>query len=217
MAKKYGVNPKSVMVTGWWTRPEMYAKYDPIEARKKLGMSLDMPVIFVGGGSLGTNALPKILPTLLVVKKKMGIIFNSGTDKLGYRMVEEFAKWYKRIKRDGLVEIVNLGWIDNMAQVLSAADIVFGKAGPNFLFDVVAAKKPFVSITHIGGQEDGNIEIIKQKKLGWVKEQNGTLGKFLLEYLDKSEKFGHKYRETINQEAGRNEKTLERIWKEIEK
>jgi len=215
MAKKYGVNPRTVMTTGWWTRPEMYQKQNQAEARKKLGLSLDMPVIFVGGGSLGTNALPKILPTLLVVKTKMGIIFNSGTDKLGYKMVEEFAKWYKRIRKDGLVEIVNLGWIDNMAEVLSAADIVFGKAGPNFIFDVIATKKPFVSITHIGGQEDGNIELIQKKKLGWIKEKNGTLGKFLLEYLESSQKYNLKFKDTIALEAARNEKTLERIWREV--
>ena len=53
-----------------------------------------------------------------------------------------------------------------MAEVLGASDIVFGKAGPNFLFDSVACQKPFVSMTHIGGQEDGNVELIKKKKLG---------------------------------------------------
>lgn len=216
LAKKYGVNPKTVMVSGWWTRPEMYQKYNQAEARKKLGLSVDMPVVFVGGGSLGTSALPKILPTLLVVRSKMGIIFNSGKDKLGYTMVDEFARWYRRIKKDGLVEFVNLGWIDDMAQVLAAADIVFGKAGPNFLFDVVAARKPFVAITHIGGQEDGNIDIINKKKLGWVKEKNGTLGKFLLEYLENSQRYNQKFKETIAAEALRNQKTLERIWREVE-
>jgi UDP-N-acetylglucosamine:LPS N-acetylglucosamine transferase len=61
-----------------------------------------------------------------------------------------------------------------MAEVLSASDIVFGKAGPNFLFNVVACKKPFVAITHVGGQEDGNLDIIRKKKGRKVSEEEDS-------------------------------------------
>lgn len=110
-----------------------------------------------------------------------------------------------------------MGWIDNMAEVLAVADIVFGKAGPNFLFDTIAAGKPFVSITHIGGQEDGNIEIIKKKKLGWVKEKNGQLAKFFVRYLRRPKYYNQKYLKTIKKEGKRNRQSIERIWQQVEK
>jgi UDP-N-acetylglucosamine:LPS N-acetylglucosamine transferase len=53
---------------------------------------------------------------------------------------------------------------------MQAADIIVGKAGPNTLFESVATYKPFLAITHISGQEDGNLDIIREKKLGWVEE-----------------------------------------------
>jgi UDP-N-acetylglucosamine:LPS N-acetylglucosamine transferase len=212
-----GIDKKNILVSGWWVRKEMYEKYEVEKIKKKLGIAKDgRPIIFVGGGSLGSAALSRILPGLMFVDKKVTVIFNSGTDKLSRSMVNEYTKMLKKIRRDDLVEVKNLGWIDNMAEVLGMCDIVFGKAGPNFLFDVVASGKPFVAITHIGGQEDGNIELIEEKKLGWVKEKNGQAIKFLMEYLENPNKFNDKYKKEILLEADRNKKSLELIYREIE-
>jgi len=122
---------------------------------------------------------------------------------------------FDKLRKDSGVTIVNLGWIENMAEVLSACDIVFGKAGPNFLFDVVAVQKPFVAITHMGGQEDGNVELILKKKLGWVKEGVGEAEDFLLEYLKNPNKYNNKYTKSIELEARNNQKTMEKIWEKI--
>lgn len=213
--KKMGVKEEKIVKTGWWVRPEMYRKYDRQKIRKKWGINDDRPVVFVGGGSLGTNSLTKLLPVLLMVRTKVAVVFNTGTDKLGYNLVEEYARMFKRMRRNDVVKIVNLGWVENMAEVLRGCDIVFGKAGPNFLFDVVACEKPIVAITHIGGQEDGNIDLIKKKKLGWVREKGGEAANFLLEYLSDPEKFNSKFAKSIKEEAKRNRKTWEIIEKQI--
>ena len=216
VARSFGISRDKILKTGWWVREEMYRKYDKERARRRLGFRDDRPIIFVGGGSLGTNSLTKLLPALLLVKKPVGVIVNTGTDKLSYKMVNRYIKLFSKIKRvRNLVQIKNMGWIDNMAEVLTASDIVFGKAGPNFLFDVVAVGKPFVAITHMGGQEDGNIDLIKKKKLGWVKEKNGGAVKFLLNYLKQPKHYSEKYNKTIMGEAKRNEKSLEKVTRAI--
>jgi UDP-N-acetylglucosamine:LPS N-acetylglucosamine transferase len=207
----YGLDKDKMMITGWWTRQEMYKNYNYLESRKKLGFDDDRPVIFLGGGSLGTNSLTRILPSLMMVDKKVGLIINTGVDKLSFNLVEQYKKMFERIRKDGMVKIVNMGWIDNMAEVLSACDIVFGKAGPNFLFDVVAVGKPFVALTHIGGQEDGNIDLIRKKKLGWIREKNGEISDFLFEFLENPVYFEKKFMEEIRTEGERNEKTLPMI------
>ena len=219
-AMKFGIEEEKILETGWWVREEMYdeklrTKNERLKIRKKLGFDDERPVIFVGGGSLGTNALSKILPVLAFVRQPVGLVFNSGTDKLGYNLVAEYSRMFKRIRKDDVVRIKNLGWIENMAEILSACDIVFGKAGPNFLFDVVAAGKPFVAITHIGGQEDGNIELIRKKKLGWVKEKNGELTDFFLEYIKRPKSYQEKYMESIEREAERNRHSMEKIEERI--
>ncbi len=215
IALDFGIEEDKILKTGWWVRKEMYKKISEAEKngfKKKLGFTDDRPVVFIGGGSLGTNSLTKLLPVLLMAEKPVGIIVNTGTDKLAYKMVDNYVKLFWRLKpMRELVQIKNMGWIDDMAGVLSVCDIVFGKAGPNFLFDSVAAGKPFVAITHIGGQEDGNIDLISKKKLGWVKEKRGEAARFLLDYLEKPKFYNKKYEKSIREEGERNKKCREKI------
>lgn len=217
LAKKYDIKSHEILKTGWWVRPEMYKEINRVEARKKLGVIDDRPIIFVGGGSLGTNSLTKILPNLIFIKKKMTLVINTGVDKLAYKLVENYIKILNRLRKDNMVTIKNMGWIDNMAEVLGAADIVFGKAGPNFLFDAIACRKPFVAITHIGGQEDGNIELIREKKLGWVREKSGHLINFLYQYLDDPKYYENKFKKTIEKEALNNKDSLKTILERVKK
>lgn len=214
-AEEAGISKEAILKTGWWTRPEMFQKYDKWVIRKKLGITDRRPVIFVGGGSLGTNSLPRLLPALLMIKKKVAFIFNTGTDRLAFNLVEEYIKLFRKMRRRDQVIIKNFGWIENMAETLAGVDIVFGKAGPNFLFDVVAQRKPFVAITHIGGQEDGNIDLIKEKKLGWVREKRGEAADFLLKYLEKPKYYQNKYKKNIALEAAKNKKSMGIILKKI--
>ena len=213
-----GIEKEKLFKAGWWVRPQMYEKHNRLEMRRKLGLNDNRPLVFVGGGSLGTNSLTRLLPVLMMVKKPVGVIFNTGTDKMAYNLVEEYIRIFKRLRRNDLVWIKNMGWIDNMAEILSACDIVFGKAGPNFIFDVVAVGKPLVAITHIGGQEDGNIDLIKKKHLGWVREKGTEMTDMFLEFLD-NPNMAKKLEKYIQAEAKNNQRTMglveDRIKKEL--
>lgn len=215
-SRKYGLK-EEIMKSGWWVRGEMYKDVDRKVARQKLGIMDDRPVIFIGGGSLGTNSLTRLLPALMTIDTKCAFIFNTGTDKILHLTIEQYVKLLKRLKLGKEIIVKNLGWIENMAEVLKASDIVFGKAGPNFMFDVVACEKPLVSITHIGGQEDGNVEIIKKKELGWVRERPGEAAEFLKEYLKRPKYYEKMYSKSIKKEANNNKKTMEKIWEKIRK
>ncbi len=217
MGMELGIEKSKILKTGWWVRREMYENIDREKARKRLGFNDSRKLVFIGGGSLGTYSLMRMLPVLLLIKKPIGVIFNTGTDKLAYQTVNEYQRLFKKMRKGDLVQIKNLGWIDNMAEVLTACDMVFGKAGPNFLFDVVARKKPLVAITHIGGQEDGNIELIKKKKLGWVKEKRNSAAKFLLNYINSPEEYENIYAKTIEDEAEKNKESMKILWKKLKK
>lgn len=210
-----GLAPMQILKTGWWVREEFYQDYDRELVRKSLGIEDDRPTLFVGGGSLGNSALPRTLPMLLAAKRPIAIIFNTGTDKFAYNLVAEYAKAYKRSRKKKLVQIINLGWIENMAEVLTACDIVFGKAGPNFLMDTVASHKPFVAITHIAGNEDGNLDLIRERGLGWVKEKHDELEEFIEAYLERPEAYHQMFNESLAAEAERNSHSLPMIAERI--
>lgn len=215
--KKCGIPRDKIMATGWWVRPEMYLPINREKARRKLGFTDNRPVIFVGGGSLGTASLAALLPALMVVKKPVGVIFNSGTDKLTFNMIEEYKILFQRLKKNDMVQIRNLGWVENMAEVLTASDMVFGKAGPNFIFDCMAREKPFTAITHVGGQEDGNIKLLQEKRLGRVKEKGNSAVDFFLDYVNNPKKYEKKYLKDIRKEATKNKKSGEVILERLKK
>lgn len=200
---KMGIPEEKIIVTGWWVRGNMFEKY-----QKEVS---DKPIIFIGGGSFGNSAIPRIMRIILGLNKPVKFIVNTGKDKIMFRIVEITKKILKMKGKDKIIEIENYGWIENIAKVLSRADIVFGKAGPNFLFDCIAQEKPFVAITHIWGQEDANLDLIREKKLGWVKEKYGELKIFLNEYLENPKKFNEMYKKTIGEEAERNKKTHQKF------
>ncbi len=215
-AKDFGLSKKNMEITGWWTRMSMFTKFQAkeiAEFKNKLGLKEGIPTIFVGGGSLGTSSMSMLLPILLTVRKPLQVIFNTGKDENAKEMVDNFKTIVKSLPlvRNNL-NIACLAWIDNMAEVLSCCDIVMGKAGPNFLFDVVACQKPFVSITHIGGQEDGNIDIIRQKKLGLVAEDPIAMARFIRDFVKRPDYYRSLYKENIAREAGNNKKSLEKVW-----
>jgi UDP-N-acetylglucosamine:LPS N-acetylglucosamine transferase len=164
---------------------------------------------------LGTNSLTNLLPVIMSLKTRCGFIINTGTDKAAYNLVELVIKTLKNSRKRDLIIVKNMGWIEHMAEILSACDIVFGKAGPNFIFDVVAAKKPFVAITHMGGQEDGNIDLIEKKKIGWVKEKHSEITEFLYEYLQTPKIFEEMYLENIERERQKNIRSLPVILEKV--
>ncbi|MCE5257752.1 MAG: hypothetical protein LLG44_01650 [Chloroflexi bacterium] len=211
-----GLAPSQILKTGWWVREEMYQQYDRAAAKKALGIEEGRPVVFVGGGSLGNSAIPRAIPMLLDSKRPLCAIFNSGTDKTAHLLVEEYAKTYRRSrKKYKPVQLINLGWIDNMAEVLAACDIVLGKAGPNFMMDCIAQRKPFVAITHVAGNEDGNLDLIRERGLGWVREKPEELRDFLNAYLERPQAYNEKFKDTIAQEAERNQRSLPLIAERI--
>lgn len=55
-----------------------------------------------------------------------------------------------------------------IAPWMACADLVMGKAGPNMLFETVTLGKPFLAATVLPGQEEGNLEMIRTYRLGWV-------------------------------------------------
>ncbi len=205
---EYGGRKEDVLITGWWTRGELYEKVSEelkTKIREHYHLSSKVPTVFVGGGSLGNNAIVMLLPILITIFSPVQLLFNTGKDETAAKLVGQFKKMISRIPRlSKTMKVECLGWVDNMAEILAVSDVVLGKAGPNFIFDVVACGKPFVAITHIGGQEDGNLELITKKKLGIIRENPIRLARFLRQFLVSPKRFVQKYTPHVMVEREKN-------------
>ncbi len=135
-------NKDKCVVTGNPVREEILLA-DKESARENLGIS-DRPFVLVFGGSLGAG---KINETMIGVLKKLtednktGLLFGTGD--------RNFAKVSQDIEDAGITltdDIKVVPYINNMAQVMAAADLVVARAGAITVSEIAACGKPSILI-----------------------------------------------------------------------
>ena len=166
---KMGVEADKILVTGWFTQHKFTPVRDKNLSCKTLDLDSQLLTFLVVGGSEGTTAILKILPSFLYSSRPIQVIVVCGANKKLYQLVQQMAK-VNSLNPKSKAKIYALPFSDKLHQYIQVSDLVIGKAGPNLLFESVACHVPFLAITHISGQENGNLEIIRQNNLGIVEE-----------------------------------------------
>lgn len=163
---------------GWLTRPSFFQKQDITQIRKKLGFEKGVFTLLICGGSEGMNMILKILPSLLISRQPLQVMVVCGSNKALYKSLVGFKRLIERSRkkrplakrRAGELNLKIFGFTDQLPQLMAVADLIAGKAGPNLLFESVAAGRAFLAICHLAGHEDANLSLIKKKGLGLVEE-----------------------------------------------
>ena len=167
--KKEGLESNKCIKSGWFVREKFSENYNQGIVRKNLRFEPDILNFCIIGGSEGAYSILKVVPALIDVKKPVQIVFICGNNKHLLKSVGILKKIFSSAK--SRVTIIPIGFTDRIDEYIKASDLVIGKAGPNLLFETVATHTPFFAISHIAGQEDGNLDIIKKYKLGFVEEK----------------------------------------------
>jgi 1,2-diacylglycerol 3-beta-galactosyltransferase len=66
----------------------------------------------------------------------------------------------------GKVKVVGLGFCDNMAEYMVAADILVTKAGPGTLAEAASVGLPVLMTSFLPGQEAGNVDFVLENGFG---------------------------------------------------
>jgi len=159
-----------ILPLGWLVRKKFFEQIDKKKIRKKYKLK-DKFTILVCGGSEGNNTIIWLLPFLFFTKFKRDfqIIFICGNNRALEKIINRTYKTAAKFNLN-LPKIIVKGFTNKIYEFMAISDIVVGKAGPNLIFESVSMRKPFIAISHISGQEDGNIAMIKKHKFGWVAE-----------------------------------------------
>ncbi len=141
--EKYFLASKT-MLTGNPKR-EKITQGDASEARKKFNLTESKPIIFVLGGSQGSQivneAIIKILPQLL---HRSQVIHQTGEEK--FEDVKRLAaEMGIKEGREGYHAAPFLQ-IDDLKDALAATDLIISRAGANSIADAAAAGKPVILI-----------------------------------------------------------------------
>lgn len=134
--------PDKCVVTGNPVRKEIL-QADYARARKELGLP-DKPFVLVFGGSLGADKINEtMLGVLKYLQREQKFLLLFGTGDRNFEKITKAIKQEKIILPD-TVKIVP--YIDNMQQVMAAADVVVSRAGAITVSEIAALGKPSVLI-----------------------------------------------------------------------
>lgn len=145
--------------------------------RKILGFSETKFTIFIGGSGQGGG---KILELVKAILDSKFLILNSQLIIVVGQNRQLMGKLMKLTESNP--QLFHLfPYVNNVRELMSASDIVVGKAGPNVLFEAIFMLKPFLATGCLPGQEEGNLEFIKRENLGWVMGEPAEAVKLLEE------------------------------------
>jgi len=195
----------NIQKTGWFVRPEFFPVADKKQARAALALEPELLTFTLVAGSEGNHHALSILPHLLKLNLPLQVVVVCGSSKLLLRRVNDAIR-----EHPSKVKVKPLGYIKELAPYLQVADLILGKAGPNTLFEAVAVETPFFALSHISGQEDGNLDIIREYKIGYV-EENTTQATLQLEKLIRNPDALKEFQPALKQLAGYNKQAQARL------
>ncbi len=132
------------VVTGLPIRPEMLT-VDRDFARAELSVGSDKKIILSMGGSLGAKAINEAMVELIAKKHNdPSLIFIHSTGQYGLWVPDALKEKGVDTRQAGNVNIRE--YIDDMARVLAAADIVICRAGASTLTEIQALGKASILI-----------------------------------------------------------------------
>jgi UDP-N-acetylglucosamine:LPS N-acetylglucosamine transferase len=118
--------------------------------------------IFLQGGAKGSAGIDRTIETVLALDMPVQIILAVGNNK---RMASRFA---------GIEKVRVLPFTETIAPYMAASNVIAGKAGASFISESFMLRKPFIATTCISGQENPNLQFIKQHNLGWISLETRT-------------------------------------------
>jgi len=194
---------------GWFTEK----KYHDVSGKNRstlrntLKLNPNLFTLCVVSGSEGTFHIFKIISTFLNPRYKIQVVILCGNNAQMFNVVKTLKSLSEKIRGP---KIIGVTYTESMQEYLRAADLVIGKAGPNTIFQSAATLTPFFAISHVSGTEDGNLEIIKRYKIGYV-EENPKRATLKLKQIIENPKTLNKFQKNLRSLSKYNQGSEEKL------
>lgn len=149
-----GVDPAAVAVTGIPVAGKFSLPVAAAVARRQLGLRDDLPVVLVLSGGFGMGPVAKILAALDNSGEQMQLIVVCGRNR---DLRRDLAG------RDRRHPTQVLGFVENMHELMAAADLILTKPGGLTSSEALAVGKPLVILDPIPGQETANADFLLER------------------------------------------------------
>ena len=158
--RAHGVPPSRVQLTGLPVGHQFGAIAEsPEETRRRLRLIANRTTALVLAGGEGSGRLAELVPRLAAALPDLQLVVVCGRNERLRRGLSGY----------GLPPTVRvLGFVENMPELMHAADFVLTKGGPQTIAETLAAGRPVVVTELLPGQERGNGAYVVRRGAGYL-------------------------------------------------
>lgn len=152
-----GVPREKLHVTGIPIDPLFEKPVSATDARKKLGLAANEPVLLLSAGGYGIGPLEQLVKDLLATQRPWQIVAIAGKSEPLKKRLDALSKGAGKTP-PGQPRLVPVGFTTEMDQYMAAADLLIGKAGGLTTSEALARELPMALVEPIPGQEERNAD-----------------------------------------------------------
>ncbi|MFI5388694.1 MAG: glycosyltransferase [Candidatus Eremiobacterales bacterium] len=133
------------------------------EAKTAIGLDGDRRTLLVMGGGEGGGRLKHLLADIASTVRALGlqlVVVTGRNEQLRKHLTDNAADFGRGARI--------LGFVENVADYMRAADLLLTKAGPGAIAEAGAAGLPVVVYEYISGHEKGNLDYVRSRGAGVV-------------------------------------------------
>lgn len=187
-----GIDPDRIKVTGIPVSPKFECNLNRLEITESLGLLPDRPTCLIMGGAYGVlSELKELCKTLADTSVPSQTIVVCGQDKNLYESLDDVIENARN-------PMLRFGFVRNVDELMSAADIVITKAGGLTVSEALTKRLPIIIYKPIPGQEQENASYLEKIGAGITADTREELEKILLSLMEHPE-----YMETMRQAAAK--------------
>ncbi len=207
-----GFSKEQLIVAGVPVSERFYHPLEKTAAREKLGLKPDVFTITVMKASFFHLPLDKLVREIYKIDGDCQVVIINGKDEIRRKKIEKFLSFARaKGKGDGHINVINLGYTTDVADYMSASDLVIGKAGGLSVTETVNAGLPSLIIKKLPQQEIYNKDYLVGKGCALTVDEH-TLSSTVNDLRAHPEKL-EKMRE--NALALRNDRSLDIIYETL--
>ena len=167
---KRGLDPERVLVLGMPIDPKFTLPVgSKEELQRKLGLESGIPVVLLVSGGEGSGLWPTV-QAISKARLHVQLLIVTGRNKRLYTYLQ-------RICPSLHVPAKVFGFVQNMPEMMHAADVIVTKAGPGTICEALASGLPLILNRYVPGQEEGNVTYVLENNVG-------SLARTLIELVD---------------------------------
>ncbi len=164
-----GLEPERVHLLGMPIDPRFSQPIGSKEAlQRKLELEPGLPVVLLMGGGEGSGGLQASVRAISQARLPVQLLVVTGRNRRLYARLQS--------ARSSLhVPAKIFGFVNNMPELMRAADVIVTKAGPGTICEALACGLPIILSGYVPGQEEGNVDFVVQHDVGVLAEDGLAL------------------------------------------